>query len=731
MVSSSSGTTKKVVQEFWHRLVGVRGAVNLFPDQFSASSSTNPTSNFGTVYYPQAAAVQHIAKHRLVFLGEIHSMPPIVAFQRQVQAAMIQELLTTPPTTSSSMNQGRGRNKVLHVIMEHFSFEHQDLLDEYCNTSTNCSTGTTTPSGKPWTFDEFVQKYHELGHEGHDLYPYQALLEDAAAQTSKDAGVVVKVHAGFIPRRFAKMLIQEGPEKTLNEASKWLPSLGTLHGTSSSSSSFHYNVFESLLTGRSIYHHHLHQDTADKEALVSQQQQQQQPTDQFRRIFEAQVLKDLSMAHKINTLIEHNRPDNNSWNDDDNNSNNDNETQEKFLVIAGNGHLLHYCGVPERVLGEHPELALDACLVISEPTTRGALTSACEQLCSDDCHLHLNKDDSDTSATAGKTTGTANTLVKDLLEDRFGIEGSNPADYILFYEQPDEDLDEYQVKEETQKAYDKVGESAGLPGNTLKAAWIMYNMGYSEEQFQIAGSDTYNFQGVGNPHSHAKIQPGDKVLDIGSGLGIDSFIACSAAGPDGHVIGIDLSAKQVKHAQSRARERGISNLEFRAADLEKIPLPDESIDVIISNGAFCLAPNKRKAFAELFRVLRPGGRISICTTTTQVDHLEIGVSWPLCMKMFIAKKDLEPLVREVGFSNILVDDSDSSMTMEIPEEVLLNNSTNPNRNRVHVGGDDFKHLEDFDMDQLCARVCVVAEKPSLGREEDLSDSRAESNLPQQ
>jgi SAM-dependent methyltransferase len=271
-------------------------------------------------------------------------------------------------------------------------------------------------------------------------------------------------------------------------------------------------------------------------------------------------------------------------------------------------------------------------------------------------------------------------------------------------------LNEWQVKEETQKAYDKVGESAALQGNMLKAAWIMHSMGYTEEQFQIVGSDAYNFQGVGNPHLHAKIQTRERVLDVGSGLGIDSFIACSATGPEGEVVGIDISAKEVKHAQARAKERGFYNLQFHTADMERIPLPDESVDVVISNGAFCLAPNKGKAFKELYRVLKPGGRISVCTTTTQVDNLEPGVSWPLCMKMFIPKKEIEPLCQEIGFVNILVDDSDSSMTMEIPEEVFQD--SNPQRNRVHVGGGDFKHLENFDMDKLCARVCVVAEKPS-------------------
>lgn len=593
------------MQQFWNRLVGVRGATNLFSDQISGSNK-GKTSNFGHVY-PQAS--HEISKHRLVFFGEIHSMPPIIAFQRQVQATMVEQ----------TKNSNADDDAQVHVVMEHFSFELQELLDDYCD-------------GK-LTFEELMSKYLETGEEGHNLEPYKDLLEDARLHRGR-----VRLHAGFLPRKYARMLMKEGPEPTLKAAGSWLPSLGNFTGTS-----FHYNVFESLLSGRSIY--------GDLE-----------PSDQFRRIFDAQVLKDVGMANKVNQLIENEgKPD----------------KGDKFLVIAGNGHLLHYCGVPERVLNEHPELASDSCLVISESADASSFDEP---------------------------------KLSESLEDRFGKEGSNPADYVYLYEVPNEILDDWQVKEETQKAYDKVGESAALPGNMLKAAWIMYTMGYSEEQFHVAGSDAYNFQGVGNPHLHAKIQRREKVLDVGSGLGIDSFIASNATGPEGEVVGIDISAKEVKYAQSRAKERGLSNIQFHTADMERIPLADESIDVIISNGAFCLAPNKRKAFEELFRVLKPGGRISICTTTTQVDNLKAGVSWPLCMKMFIPKKDIEPLCHEIGFTNIVVDESDSSMTMEIPEDVFKD--SNPQRNRVHVGGDDFKHLEDFDMDKICARVCVVAKKPT-------------------
>lgn len=101
--------------------------------------------------------------------------------------------------------------------------------------------------------------------------------------------------------------------------------------------------------------------------------------------------------------------------------------------------------------------------------------------------------------------------------------------------------------------------------------------------------------------------------------------------------------------------------------MENIPIPDGIFDVVISNGAFCMAPNKEKAFAEIYRVLRPGGRLSICTSTVTMD-LEAGVNWPLCMRMFIDKNEIEPLCKKIGFTDILIDDSNSLMQYELPDE---------------------------------------------------------------
>lgn len=604
------------MQHVWHRLVGVRGSVALFPDPL-IGTGTAPPSNFGSL--PKDPFLE-IARHKVVFLGEIHSMPPIISFQREIQATMNEQ------------------SDQLHVIMEHFSFDLQEILDQFLD-------GTID-------FQGLVDKYHELGDEGHELEPYRELLEDA-----KDLGI--RLHAGFLPRKYARMLLKDGEEATLAAASQWLPENVNLEG-----SDFHYNVFESLLSGRSLY------SSQDPDLAEGQGKHDDVhgPSDQFRRIFKAQILKDEAMAHKVNQLV--------------NDSTAENRPNDKFLVIAGNGHLLHYCGVPERVFRDNSDLTAESCLVISESTMSDDVEGAADE----------------------------ELTMRTVLRSRFGEEGSNPADYVYLYEIPKQLLDEWSVKEETKNAYDRVGETANLPGNMLKAAWIMYHLGYTEEQFQAAGPDAYNFQGVGNPHLHAKIQPGEKVLDVGSGLGIDSIIACHATGPEGLVIGIDLSAEETRHAQKRIRERGL-NAHFVVGDMENMAnkIPDSSIDVVISNGAFCLAPNKEKAFRELFRVLKPGGRISICTTTVQEEHLEPGVSWPLCMKMFIAKNEIQPMCERLGFENVLIDDSNSAMSMEIPEEVLQ--EANPQRTKVHVGGAEFKHLEQYDMDKICARVCIVATKP--------------------
>ena len=119
-----------------------------------------------------------------------------------------------------------------------------------------------------------------------------------------------------------------------------------------------------------------------------------------------------------------------------------------------------------------------------------------------------------------------------------------------------------------------------------------------------------SFAGVGNPHLRSEIQPGETVVDLGSGAGLDAIIASWSAGASGKVIGVDLNPSMCLKAQAHAAASG-SRMECHQGRMEDIPLPDESADVVISNGVINLSFRKRKVIEELFRVLKPGGRLSI------------------------------------------------------------------------------------------------------------------------
>jgi|SRR5689334_4485610 len=119
-----------------------------------------------------------------------------------------------------------------------------------------------------------------------------------------------------------------------------------------------------------------------------------------------------------------------------------------------------------------------------------------------------------------------------------------------------------------------------------------------------------SFAGVGNPHLRSGLQPGETVLDLGSGAGLDATIASWQVGPTGRVIGVDLNPTMCAKAQAHVAATG-SRMECREGSMENIPLPDASVDVVISNGVINLSFRKRRVIEELFRVLRPGGRMSI------------------------------------------------------------------------------------------------------------------------
>jgi SAM-dependent methyltransferase len=150
------------------------------------------------------------------------------------------------------------------------------------------------------------------------------------------------------------------------------------------------------------------------------------------------------------------------------------------------------------------------------------------------------------------------------------------------------------------------------------------DLGYPEELADVPESAVESFAGVANPFSLGRLEPGARVLDLGSGAGTDSLVAAQMVGPKGTVTGIDMTPEMLTKARAAAAEMGAANIEFVAADAERLPFAGDSFDVVISNGVIDLIPDKDAVFSELFRVLVPGGRIQVADVTIQKPVSEEG-----------------------------------------------------------------------------------------------------------
>ena len=154
-------------------------------------------------------------------------------------------------------------------------------------------------------------------------------------------------------------------------------------------------------------------------------------------------------------------------------------------------------------------------------------------------------------------------------------------------------------------------------------AWAE-DLAYPVELARVPEGAVESFAGVANPFSLGRLERGEQVLDLGCGAGTDSLIAAQMVGSQGSVAGVDMTVEMLDKARAAAAELGVENVEFLEGEIERLPFPDASFDVVISNGVIDLVPDKDAVFSEIHRVLRPGGRVQIADVTIQEPVSEEG-----------------------------------------------------------------------------------------------------------
>jgi arsenite methyltransferase len=172
----------------------------------------------------------------------------------------------------------------------------------------------------------------------------------------------------------------------------------------------------------------------------------------------------------------------------------------------------------------------------------------------------------------------------------------------------------------------------------------------------IPATSTDSFAGVGNPHIIDVVRPGEVVLDVGSGAGTDLLLAARQVGAGGRAIGVEMTTEMLERCRSSITESGLQHVEVRQGDAEHLPIADDSIDAVISNGVLSLVPNKERALREISRVLRPGGRLllaDIALTSRLGRMLSSSVDlWALCVGGALREEEFIDLLTTVGFQDV-------------------------------------------------------------------------------
>jgi arsenite methyltransferase len=215
-----------------------------------------------------------------------------------------------------------------------------------------------------------------------------------------------------------------------------------------------------------------------------------------------------------------------------------------------------------------------------------------------------------------------------------------------------------QVREHYAKAVELGTACGNIPGCCGPGKEASLRLGYSEQDLESVPEGADLGLGCGNPQAIASIQPGETVLDLGSGAGFDCFLAARQAGRLGRVIGVDMTAAMVTRARENARKVHADNVEFRLGEIEHMPVENGAVDVILSNCVINLSPDKASVFREAFRVLKPGGRLAIAdvvaTTAMPKELAEKMEALTGCVSGASRVDDLVRLLESAGFAEVRV-----------------------------------------------------------------------------
>jgi ubiquinone/menaquinone biosynthesis C-methylase UbiE len=224
-------------------------------------------------------------------------------------------------------------------------------------------------------------------------------------------------------------------------------------------------------------------------------------------------------------------------------------------------------------------------------------------------------------------------------------------------------MDEVKIKEIVRKNYAKIAKkrssccSSSCCQGTVGREKSYKRLGYPKEELRSLPEGVFSL-GCGNPVALASLKEGEVVLDLGSGSGLDCFLASKRVGDSGRVIGVDMTPEMIDAARENARKGNYKNVEFRLGEIENLPVADGSVDVVISNCVINLSPNKNRVFEEAFRVLKPGGRL-IISDLVLLSELPPAIkenadAYVSCISGAVKKEEYLNLIKQAGFQDVKV-----------------------------------------------------------------------------